>query len=64
VDQADFARYNAKGFKAWLTELDGFCHFANDWAMVRAGVFNELNTALEHRNDIAGVLNLARSLVK
>jgi hypothetical protein len=32
--------------------------------MVRAGVFNELNTALEHRNDIAGVLNLARSLVK
>jgi hypothetical protein len=32
--------------------------------MVRAGVFNELNTALEHRNDIAGVLNLARSLIK
>jgi hypothetical protein len=32
--------------------------------MVRAGLFNELNTALEHRNDIAGVLSLARSLVK
>jgi hypothetical protein len=32
--------------------------------MVRAGVFNELNTALEHRNDIAGVLNLARTPVK
>jgi hypothetical protein len=32
--------------------------------MVRAGVFYELNTALEHCNDIAGVLNLAWSLVK
>jgi hypothetical protein len=32
--------------------------------MVRAGVFNELNTTLEHCNDIARVLNLAQSLVK
>jgi flagellar basal body P-ring protein FlgI len=47
-----------------ITELEGFSQVANDWAMVRAGVFNELNTALEHHNGIAGVLNLARSLVK
>jgi hypothetical protein len=32
--------------------------------MVRAVVFNEFNTALEHRNDIAGFLNLAPSMVK
>jgi hypothetical protein len=32
--------------------------------MVRARVFNEINTALEHCNDIFGVLNLSLSLVK
>jgi hypothetical protein len=64
ADSADVPRFNAKGFKAWLTELEGFCQVANDWAMVRARVFNEINTALEHRNDIAGVLNLTWSLPK
>jgi hypothetical protein len=64
ADSADVPQYNAKGFKAWQIELGGFCKVANDWVMARAGVFNELNTALEHRNDITGVLNLARSLVK
>jgi hypothetical protein len=64
ADRAHFPRYNAKGFKAWLIELEGFCQVANDWTMVREGAFNELNPALEHRNDIAGVLDLARSLVK
>jgi hypothetical protein len=64
VDRVDVPRYNAKGFKAWLTELEAFFQVANDWVMVRAGVFNELNTALEHPNDISCVLNLARGLVK
>jgi hypothetical protein len=64
ADRADVPWCNAKGFKAWLTELEGFCQVANDWAMVRAGVFNELSTTVEHRNDFAGVLNLARGLVK
>jgi hypothetical protein len=32
--------------------------------MVRAGIFNELNIALENPNDIAGDLNLSWSLVK
>jgi hypothetical protein len=64
VDRADFPGYNAKGFKACLTELEGFCQVANDWAIVQAGVFNEFNIALEHPNDITGVLNLAWSLVK
>jgi hypothetical protein len=64
MERADFPRYNAKGFNARLTELEEFCQVVNDLVMVRTGVFNELNPALEHRNDIAGVLNLARSLVK
>jgi hypothetical protein len=64
ADRADFSRFNAKGFNAWLTELDGFCQVASDWTMVRTEVFNELKRALNHRNGIASVLNLARSLDK
>jgi hypothetical protein len=50
VDLVDVPRYNAKEFKAWLTELEAFFQVTNDWVMVRAGVFNELNIALEHPN--------------